>query len=210
MEEFLTEFFTLNKDDRFTKYNEAMADEKTAEKGSEEYFKAFDSMATDNCFDIMTRDRIPSKYEELAADNYDSVEVSKIDLEVYQDNTYTYKVTLDLIKGKDKTETTISGQIGIDDDQKIYNIYVKETGKFIRALEGNSDPAETEAVTEKATEEKATEAATEEATEAATEKATEKATEASKKDKSKDSSKKSTKAAAEDETEAETKAAKKN
>ncbi|MDO4298532.1 MAG: hypothetical protein Q4C59_08685 [Lachnospiraceae bacterium] len=130
MQEFLTVFFSINQENRIA----------CLEDGDvETYLEPFQALTTEECLEQMGAGRLPSKYDKLLSEDYESVEVEEIELDHYADNTYEYTVQLSLLSGDNVVETSVTGQIGIDDGKKIYNIYVKEEKGFIDSLAGEKD-----------------------------------------------------------------------
>ncbi len=119
---FLTNYYTWNKDDRYTKLSEGdMSDRQTyITKYLEPYYDTFKEEVTKEMLDKMIAGRMPLSEDKYAFDNQQTVVVKDVALESYDEEeyVYTYKVTLDVTQnGSSKTEE-ISGQISVNGNKE--------------------------------------------------------------------------------------------
>ena len=115
---FLTNYYTWNKDDRYTKLSEGdMSDRQTyITKYLEPYYDTFKEEVTKEMLDKMIAGKMPLSEDKYAYENQKTAVVKDIILDLVngEDYVYTYKVTLEMTQsGSSKTEE-ISGQISIN------------------------------------------------------------------------------------------------
>lgn len=126
---FLSEFFAINKDNRYEYINASEFNE---------YLAHFEPFVTEECLQMMVKSRIPSKYDRILSEKITSVEAENISLKHYNDLTYEYSADIKFASEDMVYSTGITGQITFDEQFKVDNIYVRETKEFIDCLQGDT------------------------------------------------------------------------
>lgn len=119
MEAFLEEFFSLDKDARFSSMEEMNEEELEA------YAALFERYVTEDCNQQLQNNRLPSRYDAMAARNGYEVTVEDVDLELYADDTYEFTVRVE-IAGSKIQEDEFQGQISANEDFKVDNVYISK------------------------------------------------------------------------------------
>uniref|UniRef100_UPI0040574968 hypothetical protein n=1 Tax=Agathobacter sp. TaxID=2021311 RepID=UPI0040574968 len=138
VETFLNEFFSFNNEERYQTLSEKIDSiEYDGESGStegalqglsdehqkayEEYYRAFEEIATQNCIDSMQTNRLPIQFESHITESGTKVKVSDMQYEAADENAYTFEVSFESedsvfqspMKGK-VTLPVADGQVLVD------------------------------------------------------------------------------------------------
>ncbi len=117
MNQFLTEFFQFNNQNRYEKNLEAvqgMDDLEAMEAAIQEYYQPFLSIVTENCLDLMQANRMPFKYDAIAASQGITPQIQNIQYEPVDETSYAFEITYKEGGISDIFPTPIKGRISIE------------------------------------------------------------------------------------------------
>lgn len=104
---FLTNYFTWNYDERYTNLLE--------NQDSDSYYSCISEYITEDLKKTMITNRMPLKHDKEAYETKSSSKVKEITLTSNKNNTYDYKVNLELIQNGESKSQEITGQITMDE-----------------------------------------------------------------------------------------------
>lgn len=131
-EAFLKEFFSFDKDQRCSGMQSFELSD------LEMYYEAFEPLVTEKTMDELYQNRLPLKYDILAAQNERKVTVTDVWISPYRDDTYEYRVSVESRKEEDKISEEVSGQISVGEGGKVSHIYIKDEQSLQNILEGET------------------------------------------------------------------------
>ena len=115
---FLTEYYTLNKDDRFRSFSDAVAtDPSDAVKPFKEYY-GYAGDLTEKFLDYMLSSRLSTKYDRLAQEKGLTVTVESVELKETGDGEYEYTLKLTMNDGSSSKEYEALGKVRLSDDDE--------------------------------------------------------------------------------------------
>ena len=92
---FLTEVFTLNKDDRYTNFNNTVINSsEDLDAAVNTYYLNISSFLTDDCLSELKKNRIPLKYDIEAEKEDAEIKSVKISISDHNDDKYTFELSL--------------------------------------------------------------------------------------------------------------------
>lgn len=109
--DFLTEFFTFNKDNRSHTFADVAEDIESDQKGYDDYFLPFEDIASQKCIETMYLNREPFKYDTLAFENDLTVSINDIKTELLRENVYAFEITFNSAKANEIFKAPIEGEI---------------------------------------------------------------------------------------------------
>lgn len=131
--EFLTDYFSFNKDDRGSKLLEKMPeveseeDSQKLEKLYTETYPGISETATEDCVRVLMTNREPFKYDELMVKKGITASIDQIELEAYDETTFNFSVSM---KGDDQVfKNPFNGQLllekGEDGAYKVKSFFMR-------------------------------------------------------------------------------------
>ncbi len=122
VKEFLTEYFSFNKNSRAQELNSLAEKDSLEEYGEayDRYYDAFVVFVTENCIETMKKNREPYIYDKMAAENKLSV-VPEVLTEAAGENTYTFEISFVSQEAGELFESPVRGTVTVsqEDDGSI-------------------------------------------------------------------------------------------
>lgn len=108
---FLTEFFSINKNDRYRSFSESTEDIEKSKEIYDDYYLPFNTLASQKCIETMKANRLPFKYDGLAFDNNLSASISNLKIELVRENVYSYEITFNSVEANELFKAPLKGKI---------------------------------------------------------------------------------------------------
>lgn len=122
------EFYSFDKDGRFTElYNNP------GQESLDDYYRNMQGYFTSDYLEVLTKARMPQKFELQAVKEDVTVSFSTLTLTKKDDKVFDYEVRLDCASGENSEELTATGQVKLNDEHLITEFKVFG----IRDSEGN-------------------------------------------------------------------------
>lgn len=114
VETFLNEFFSFNKDDRYVSFAQVAEEQEDSEisrQAYEESYAALSKLSTQNCFEKLQQNRLPTQYDKYVVENELDVQIDELEYDAVEENGYEFSVTF---KSDDETfDSQIKGKLTI-------------------------------------------------------------------------------------------------
>lgn len=127
MEDFLGEFFSFDKDGRYSSAQDM------DETFYEQYYEPLKNYTTQECYESLYSNRIPLKYDMAVTEKCDEVEVDEIVLKNYADDIYEFSVRVEMV-ADEEISLEFKGQIGVTEDGKISSLTINHENDFLNFL----------------------------------------------------------------------------
>lgn len=92
---FLNEFFSFNKDNRYKTISDTSNDISSLEKSISNYYNAFDDFASQQCIETMTANRLPIKYDLMVYEKNLSLIICDVIIHEVRENVFSFEIIFD-------------------------------------------------------------------------------------------------------------------